>query len=212
MPGQLLWQKTFGPPQQPAEIIPVMREGWLNPPSDYNSLGDTICFRYDFHVGSNAFVQTNGNVYWLDVQATLATPMPIPKFGWKTSIAHWNDDAVWAFGTEQGHGAWSELRYPPGHPYVGQSIDLAFRLANSQSVYQLKWSQPPVPRRYVKVEWTPETGIQYQLQATAILTNNLPGFWSNVGPVVIGPVNIQMDTNAGAARRFYRIVAPDCAP
>ena len=212
MPGQLLWQKTFGPPQQPAEIIPVMREGWLNPPSDYNSLGDTICFRYDFHVGSNAFVQTNGTIYWLDVQAVLATPMPVPKFGWKTSIAHWNDDAVWAFGTEQGHGAWSELRYPPGHPYVGQSIDLAFRLANSQSVYQLKWSQPPVPRRYVKVEWTPETGIQYQLQATAILTNNLPGFWSNVGPVVIGPVNIQMDTNAGAARRFYRIVAPDCAP
>ncbi|MBN1766812.1 MAG: hypothetical protein JW860_16280 [Sedimentisphaerales bacterium] len=43
--------------------------------------------------------------------------------GWKTSLDHWNDDAVWNDGMVLD---WYELRYPPGHPYMGQSIDLAF--------------------------------------------------------------------------------------
>jgi hypothetical protein len=38
---------------------------------------------------------------------------------------HWNDDAVWA---DSGQGPWNELRYPYGHPFEGESIDLAFAI------------------------------------------------------------------------------------
>jgi HYR domain len=209
IPGQLLWQQTFGPGQYQLQMIPVQREGWLNPPSDYISEADHFCFQYDFHVATDAFVQTNGTIYWLDVQANLAMPIPVPRFGWKTSPLHWNDDAVWANGSEQGHSSWSELRYPPQHPFFPQSIDLAFRLVGSESNYQLKWSQPPVTSRYLTVEWNSEDCVHYQLQATTYLSN-APAHcvWTNVGPEVIGPVHEQSDTNMTALQRFYRIVAP----
>ena len=73
----------------------------------------------------------------------------------------------------------TRLTWPSGWPVV-------------ESVYQLKWSQPPVPsgtNRYVTVEWNAETGIQYQLLATPSLgTNNGTDIvWTAVGPIVIGP-------------------------
>jgi hypothetical protein len=73
------------------------------------------------------FQQAEGTIYWLDIQATpLAEPA---RFGWKTSIDHWNDDAVWAMGAEGGDPlTWNELRYPPGHPMFPESIDLAFQV------------------------------------------------------------------------------------
>jgi hypothetical protein len=69
--------------------------------------------------------------YWLDVQASYTYPNPgAGSFGWKTSPEHWQDNAVWAIGTEPGPPplAWSPLTYPSGHPYAGQAIDLAFRI------------------------------------------------------------------------------------
>ena len=70
-------------------------------------------------------MQTVNTIYWLDVQASFDGT---EKFGWKTSPQQFNDDAVWGdngvFGADP--GAWNELVYPPDHPRVGQSIDLAF--------------------------------------------------------------------------------------
>ena len=37
-------------------------------------------------------------VYWLDVQARPLNPHAF--FGWKTTLDHWNDDAVWGHGME----------------------------------------------------------------------------------------------------------------
>jgi hypothetical protein len=37
-------------------------------------------------------------VYWLDVQARPLNPHAY--FGWKTTLDHWNDDAVWGDGME----------------------------------------------------------------------------------------------------------------
>ena len=52
------------------------------------------------------------------------------RFGWKTTLPdyHWNDDAVWAVGTEKEHDPWNELRYPPWHPYGERTADLAFAI------------------------------------------------------------------------------------
>jgi hypothetical protein len=213
MPGQLLWTQTFAPGQYQYQWVPIqVTEGWLTPPVNYIFPGDNACFQCDFHVANNAFVQTNGNIYWLDVQAQLPQPggqASVPAFGWKTASPqnHFNDDAVWVNAVEPYAGnAWKDLHYPPQHPYFPQSIDLAFGLTTSQSYYQLKWSQPPVTNRYVMIEWTCENYVHYQLLAT---TNLMPVVtWTNVGPELIGPVHQQSDTNTTAPQRFYRVLAP----
>jgi len=214
MPGQLLWKQTFGPGQYQEQPLQVsqLEEGWLDPPATYIFPGDHNCFQYDFHVATNAFVQTNGTIYWLDVQAQLPLGAQA-QFGWKTTpyVNNWHDAAVWVNGTEPYQGPWNELRRlwepTPIH------IDLAFRLATSQNVYQLKWSQPPVTNRYATVEWTWENDVHYQLQAVTNLTGaptNL--FWFNIGPEVIGPVHEQSDTNTSAPERYYRVIAPNAVP
>jgi hypothetical protein len=58
------------------------------------------------------------------------------------------------------------------------------------------------------IYWIPEAGVQYQLRATATLSNIA---WMDVGPVVIGPAYTQTETNSGS-QRYYRVVAPYTSP
>ncbi len=152
MPGPLLWSRLFSPGQYTIEQVPVpgLLEGWLTPPAQYEFPGDTMCFKYTFQLNPGEFIQTGTPekpmVYWLDVQARVTGSLAPVRFGWKTSPRHWNDDAVWAQGTELEHGPWMELRYPPPHPKAGQSIDLAFEIYSEGGMtVESKWSQPPVP-------------------------------------------------------------------
>ena len=98
--------------------------------------------RVDFLIDDPTWFQQEGEIYWLDVKAF---PFVDPNsgevtgtFGWKTSLDHWNDDAVyWDEGDAGGAGKWVDLHYPASgwdfdagqerdHPLAGQSIDLAF--------------------------------------------------------------------------------------
>jgi hypothetical protein len=100
---------------------------------------DNEVWQYNFTNLPNPFIQqgttAEPKIYWLDVQAFTEDTQAI--FGWKTSFQHFNDDA--AFADTQGFGGpllpnpnnpgglpWTEMRYPPGHPLAGQSIDLSF--------------------------------------------------------------------------------------
>ena len=220
MPGQVLWMQTFAPGQFAWSVVQTNSpEWWLNPGYGGVFPGDWTCYRYDFSVPStNVFVQEGTEmypiIYWLDVQARPGpTGMASRKFGWKTSTNHWNDDACWAMAVEPYNGVWNNLVYPLGHQFENQTVDLAFRLNESVTTFnQLKWSQPPVSRWYVTVEWTWETGLHYQLQATSSLSNAPSCTWENVGPELIGPVHEQSDTNTTAPERYYRVVAPDVVP
>jgi hypothetical protein len=132
MPGDVEWYRRFVPGEFEAVVWrDNIVEGFLYPPADYWATSDWTCWLYKFYVPvDEAFYQqgteTDPIVYWLDVQAypydTYAW------FGWKTSIDHWNDAAVWGLGTEPYPGPWGQLIYPAGHPQHGDSIDLAFRL------------------------------------------------------------------------------------
>ncbi|MBN1392783.1 MAG: hypothetical protein JW947_08285, partial [Sedimentisphaerales bacterium] len=90
-------------------------------------------------------------VYWLNVQARVDS-QGYARFGWKTSLEHWNDDAVWAVGDDANHTEWQELRYPPEHQLHPESIDLAFSITTEGNepnlpkapLKNLKWSQPPI--------------------------------------------------------------------
>ncbi|MGA2916197.1 MAG: GEVED domain-containing protein [Sedimentisphaerales bacterium] len=132
MPNDVLWHGTFLPSEVSIEKQNI-DEGWFD--SSYNQYifpGDHVCWKYVFHIPeAEAFCQKGEPnkpiVYWLDVQAH-PNPTASAEFGWKSSINHWNDDAVWTMGGEPYIGIWQELRYPPGHPLCPNSIDLAFAI------------------------------------------------------------------------------------
>ncbi len=131
-PGEILWVHTFAPGEFEVEPVPMpLEEGWMDPPDAYTFPGDWTCWLYKFHVDPHlAFHQEGseqeGVVYWLDVQARPLDEQA--RFGWKTTLDHWNDDAVWGIGLEPYPGPWNELVYPPQHEMAGLSIDMAFAL------------------------------------------------------------------------------------
>jgi hypothetical protein len=86
--------------------------------------GDTKCYQYNITLSpSEAFTQTEGAIYWLAVAA-----IPLEgdtAFGWKTSVNHFNDDAVyWNYNVTP--ALWTDLTYPSWHSLNGESMDLAF--------------------------------------------------------------------------------------
>ncbi|MBN2171254.1 MAG: T9SS type A sorting domain-containing protein [Candidatus Krumholzibacteriota bacterium] len=150
MPGHVLWLQHF--PAGAFEVEPVaqgIEEGWLTPPADYMFPADWTCWRYRFQLqGIEELFYQLGTpdhpvVYWLDVQARPLAPGV--RFGWKTSMMHWNDDAVWAMGAEPYPGPWDELIYPPGHEWQGESIDLAYRLFGPPYAVDLDFGDAPDP-------------------------------------------------------------------
>jgi hypothetical protein len=146
MPGTPLWWREFLPGE--FEVRPYaedLLEGWLNPPEEYWFPADHVCWQYNFFIEeSEAFIQEGSPdypvVYWLDVQAYSEDQEAF--FGWKTSLDHWNDDAVWVYGEEPHHEPWFRLTYPPGHPFHPESIDLAF-VINGPEQHTFKWEQRP---------------------------------------------------------------------
>ena len=148
-PGDLwLWSQVFTPADYAVmPPIPTQGEQFFDPNANYGEgaiIGtDTICWQYNFDIDEVlAFRQEEGTIYWLSVMAYYPTEIDdgtglmeqAPwRWGWKTSLDHFNDDAVfgdWTFdpGTGQWYDpvTWNELRYPMGHLFEGQSIDLAF--------------------------------------------------------------------------------------
>ncbi len=125
MPGEPLWVKIFEPGQFSVNLYHNGPEGWYNPNTGQYIRTNQV-WQYNFLIDQRDAYWQEGSpeepiVYWLDVSATLIDQQAI--FGWRTSVEHWNDDAVWSDSHE---GPWNELRYPIGHPYEGESIDLAF--------------------------------------------------------------------------------------
>ena len=137
-PGDILWIMDFQPGSFSAQMwADGLTEGWYEPPDIYEPLGDTVCWQYNFFIdAAEAFTQLGTPdvpvVYWLDVQAH---PLDTEAwFGWKTSVDHWNDDAVWGYGPEPYLEPWYELTYPIGHEYFPESIDLAFVITGEEVV------------------------------------------------------------------------------
>jgi hypothetical protein len=150
MPGDVLWTWTFtGPAGEfvAREWALDIDEGWMEPPDYYEFPGDHVCWQYNFFVPEDAAFYQEGTpenpiVYWLDVQAE---PLDGTSwFGWKTSLDHWNDDAVWGVGSEPYYGPWYDLHYPPGHPYSPESIDLAFVITTTVED-EYDWGDAPDP-------------------------------------------------------------------
>ncbi|MBM4019397.1 MAG: PEP-CTERM sorting domain-containing protein [Planctomycetes bacterium] len=98
-PGQLRWQEFFQPTQYIAKPWGTTLEERFYEPNTQQFIGfDFTVWQYNFFP-LEPFVQEGMDdtgkprVYWLDVTCILP-PDTAEVFGWKTSMEHWNDDAV----------------------------------------------------------------------------------------------------------------------
>jgi len=124
MPGKCIWKKTFQFPEFSALVFAdQLMEGYFIPcQSMYYWPGDWTCWLYQFNIDPcDAFVQEEGNIYWLDVQA-YPQGTTTARWGWKTSDVVQYDDGCWAQGEDPCDVIWHELI----HPETQQSVDLAF--------------------------------------------------------------------------------------
>jgi hypothetical protein len=121
-PGDLLWEAEFIPGDPYTKIIPYGEgdQGWYDPKSGEFVLHDhSLYFQANIENIPEPFHQELGKIYWLDV--SIISPEP-DRIGWKTSLDHFNDDAVWWHHIPGTPPLYHELI----DPITGQSLDLAF--------------------------------------------------------------------------------------
>lgn len=123
MPGDLLWERDFFTGEfTMIDPYGTGDQGWYDPntgefrPSDHDLFN-----QINFVDIRDPFIQTQGEIYWLDVSVETVTESI--KWGWKTTQDHFMDDAVWADVIDDPGGItqWQELRDP-----TDESLDLAF--------------------------------------------------------------------------------------
>lgn len=120
-PGQLLWERSFLPPQFQTRIYGTGNQAWSDPfndglfiPNDHNTF-----YQLNIPVIDDPFIQQVGTLYWLVLQAVPITQSA--EIGWKTSGSPQHmDTAVWGNGV-----TWNPY-YDPRIPTAAVPIDLAF--------------------------------------------------------------------------------------
>ena len=141
-PGDLLWSRTFYPGEWKEVLIEAnFTEGWYDPSvypnGTWNKPDHSLYFQYNIVNITDAFVQWNGTIYWLAISANVTGG----SWGWKTSLDHWEDDAVWSWGIS--NPEWVDLHDPEN----GTSLDMAFVITGEEFPCCNKdwdyWSNPP---------------------------------------------------------------------
>jgi hypothetical protein len=125
-PRDLLWEHDFAPGDYVVRPWALSFEWFMDP--EFGPVGfDVQVWQYNFLIDPTyAFTQQQGNVYWLSVQAS-PNLIGVPYgFGWKTSLDHWNDFAVW--GVKDAPGPGPTAPWQPLVDFTGRSLDLAFAI------------------------------------------------------------------------------------
>jgi hypothetical protein len=124
VPGSMLWAYVTD------NFNPVRRvgppEGWYEPMTQQFLMGDHVTYyQYDIYIPEpNWFMQEQGRIYWLAIVAHVEGDPSLVKWGWKSSLDHFNDDAVWGINPmPMMPNEWMEMFEPPAFQV---SLDLAF--------------------------------------------------------------------------------------
>ena len=128
-PGEELWSAYI----TDFEVVPMnpSPQGWYDPYEQWwEHPNHNEYFRYDITNIPEPFYQDSGTIYWLDIIADLGPPgyPELPLWGWKTSLDHWNDDAVWAVFMPPYQ--WIPLY----DPITGITLDMAFVITGEEIV------------------------------------------------------------------------------
>ena len=94
MPGQKVWEAQISD-FEITHIDPGYYEGWYDP-STYTVWPNnhTDYYQYDICLDeAQWFWQDFGTIYWLNISAIVEDT--VTQWGWKSTLDHWNDDAVW---------------------------------------------------------------------------------------------------------------------
>ncbi len=134
IPGEMLWDDYFYPDggNLASRKYDEALQGWYNPnpdtgewiADDHNEIWQYNCYLGPDHLFEQTGTSAEPVVYWLVVDAVTVTLSGDPDFGWKTSLDHWNDDAVWADGHDAVTAPWQELYHPSSA--FNMSLDMAF--------------------------------------------------------------------------------------
>jgi len=106
---------------------------------------------------------------------------------------------------------------PSGAAVDGEVEDYLVKIAQRRPATNVVITQIAVtnltspPAQAVTLYWNAEAGISYQVQATVALTNGANA-WTNVSPLILGPLNSFTETNAVATQRYYRVAVPFTYP
>ncbi len=120
---------------------------------------DTVIWEYVFNLPTNmCWYQTNGNIYWLSVQASCSATNPF-FFGWKTCPTNWNDDAV--VGMLPGFN-WVDLH----RPGFTNSLDLSFEIITSNTNLPC-----PPPTLNCLPDKTVQCGLPWVFDQPFVMTN-----------------------------------------
>jgi hypothetical protein len=139
MPAELLWEHYYDPDDPEIKIRMVCDDcpqGRYEPETGlYVPMDHQEVWQLNITNIVDPFEQQAGTIYWLVAWISPEIPMP-GFFGWKTSDfftypdpytgAAFMDDAVFANCLIGPPYLWLPNTYPIGHPYEGQSFDLAF--------------------------------------------------------------------------------------
>jgi hypothetical protein len=118
-PGELLWWYDVDVADPSVVVVPIdsgsRAEYWYDPCSGFYSADDhQMYYQYNVIIPEPRwFYQEEGVIYWLEIHRT-----DVPKWGWKTSLDHFDSDAFY-----NGGFGWVELTEPVT-PH--QSLDMAF--------------------------------------------------------------------------------------
>ncbi len=117
-PDKLLWSRTISAANLVVAGPFFGDEGWYDPLENFYQRPDhTVYYQINITGIEQPFRQIENTIYWLGVSVTQFAGVN-SQVGWKTSLDHWNDDAVF-LGSD---GLWHELI----DPETGISLDMAF--------------------------------------------------------------------------------------
>jgi outer membrane protein assembly factor BamB len=134
-----LWEQIFLPSQFSMSAFLHYPQGWYSPGDSIVQIQDHYtCFQVDIDILDQPFIQQQGTIYWLKLM--ISSQSPEIRFGWKSSLDHWNDDAVWNIKPYEPL-TWHELI----DPITEESMDMAFSLEERTELDYGDAIDPPYP-------------------------------------------------------------------
>lgn len=173
-PGTTLWEAAITDFRVAVPVDPPGPEGWYDPSSGLVfPPGDHMNY-YQYNVflpPSQWFWQQQGKIYWLNISVQVADPVGT-QWGWKSTLDHWQDDAVWA---NWGSLLWKDMYEPP---LFMQSLDLSFVITGgTDTCTYYKASYP---------DYSPKSMPDFDQKQDNWIDMTQPGNkWTHCGPVAL---------------------------